>query len=108
MTGDALPVPRLWAAATTSGTDHGGGGAEFRQRRPLGTGAPGAVIECIIGYRVWLGDNCACGSAFKLRICPAAFGVGGNFPGFGIPTLPLSDGPMERDRNPRTMLAMTR
>src|SRR5260370_19759181 len=58
MTGDTLPVPRLWAAATTSGTDHGGGGAEFRQRRPLGTGAPGAVIECIIGYRVWLGDNC--------------------------------------------------
>jgi hypothetical protein len=58
MTGDALPVPRRWAAATTSGIDHGGGGAEFRQRRPLGTGAPGAVTECIIGYRVWLGDNC--------------------------------------------------
>jgi hypothetical protein len=52
MTGNKLSVPRLWAAATTSSVDHGGRGAEFRQRRPLETGAPGAVIECIIGYRV--------------------------------------------------------
>jgi hypothetical protein len=57
MTGDTLPVPRLWAAATTSGTDHGGGGAEFRQHRPLG---PERLVRSSSASsgRVWLGDNC--------------------------------------------------
>ena len=110
---------------------------EFRQRRPLGTGAPGAVIECIIGYRVWLGDNCGLRIRIQASDLPGFVCVlAATSPASAHPTLPLSDGPMERaswpallrvmryerrpllqmdmdqsdgpDRNPRTMLAMTR
>lgn len=65
-----------------------GGGAEFRQCRPLGTGAPGVVIECIIGYRVWLGDNCGLRIRMQASDLPGrVWRAGGNFPGFGTPNV---------------------
>jgi hypothetical protein len=85
------PQSRPAASITVAGV------REFGQRRPLGPGAPGAVIECIIGYRVWLGDNCGLrirmhASDLPGRVCVLT----ATSPASAHPTLPSSDGPMER------------
>src|SRR6266851_4988924 len=72
MTGDTLPVPRVWAAATTSGTDHGGGVKNSGSAARWGPERLVRSSSASAGTGSGSGIIAACGSAFKLRICPAA------------------------------------
>ncbi len=72
MTGDTLPVPRVWAAATTSGTDHGGGVKNSGSAARWGLERLVRSSSASAGTGSGSGIIAACGSPFKLRICPAA------------------------------------